>query len=104
MLNFLIPQTVCKGSFATHKCETKNICYPPDLLERMFKIDRYAHIVHAMEGFLPTTLLFALSWHLAVDEIDVVDGHPGVELRGFLLLETNLVGKWDKSILIQTIP
>ena len=67
-------------------------------------MNKYAHIVHAMEGFLPTALLFAWSWHLAVDEIDVVDGHPGVELRGFLLLETNLVGKWDKSILIQTIP
>ena len=121
MLNFLIPQTVCKGSFATHKCETKNICYPPDLLERMFKIDncahivqykyahivqdKYAHIVHAMKRFLATALLFAWSWHLAVDEIDVVDGHPGVELRGFLLLKTNLgiVEKWDKRIVIMTI-
>ena len=96
---------MCKGSFATHKCETKNICYPPDLLERMFKIGRDAHIVHAMEGFLPTTLLFAWSRHLAVDEVDVVDGHPGVELRGFLLLKTNLgiVADWDKRIVIMTV-
>ena len=72
----------------------------------MFKISKYAHIVHAMEGFLATTLLFAWSWHLAVDEVDVVDGHPGVELRGFLLLKTNLeiVEEWDKSILIITVP
>ena len=75
-------------------------------LKWMFKIDKYAHIVHAMEGFLPTALLFAWSWHLAVDEVDVVDGHPGVELRSFLLLKTNLVivEKWDKSILIITVP
>ena len=68
-------------------------------------MNKYAHIVHAMEGFLPTALLFAWSRHLTVDEVDVVDGHPGVELRGFLLLKTNLaiVEKWDKSILIITV-
>ena len=67
--------------------------------------DKYAHIVHAMKRFLPTALLFAWSWHLAVDEVDVVDGHPGVELRGFLLLKTNLgiVEEWDKRIVIMTV-
>ena len=60
----------------------------------------------AMEGFLATAFLFAWFWHLAVNEVDVVDGHPGVELRGFLLLKTNLgiVEEWDKSILIITVP
>ena len=59
-----------------------------------------------MEGFLPTALLCAWSRHLAVDEVDVVDCHPGVELRGFLLLKTNLViaEKWDKRIVIITVP